>query len=332
MSYSIRAVSSLGVAAFFMSLAGCSLIAPKHIPQPVAPTKPLVFDVASQRAHAVQLQVFLDANNFRPGAVDGRAGEFFTKALAQYNSGHGIAGSTVPDVSDITPYTSYTITTDDIARIGAMASENAEIAKQKSCPYTSLRELVAERFHTTRAFLSMLNTDRNIDALQAGYTVRVPNIANPFRIDEVPAMTKTPRDPSLASRKIFINVSTRILEVRDNDRVIASFPITPGSADHPAPIGDWRIEGITTFPWFRYDEGVLNRGERTENFFNIPPGPNNPVGIVWMQLNRPGDGIHGTPNPETIGRAGSHGCIRLANWDAAVVRSLVTVGSPVTIR
>src|ERR1700736_6310143 len=101
MPYSIRAVSSLGVAAFFMSLAGCSLIAPKPIPQPAAPTKPLVFDVATQRAHTVQLQVFLDAKKFRPGAADGRAGEFFAKALAQYNSGHRITGSTVPDVSDI---------------------------------------------------------------------------------------------------------------------------------------------------------------------------------------------------------------------------------------
>ena len=89
--------------------------------------------------------------------------------------------------------------------------------------------------------------------------------------------------------------------------------------------------GIATLPWFRHDEGVLNYGVRTEDFFNIPPGPNNPVGILWMGLNKPGIGIHGTNNPETIGRAGSHGCIRTANWDAAKIKDLVTVGNVVAI-
>jgi lipoprotein-anchoring transpeptidase ErfK/SrfK len=329
MPHSIRAISSLGFAAFFISATGCVHIAPKPVPPPITPVAP---DAASRRAHAVQLQIFLDANNFRPGAVDGRTGEFFAKALGCYNKAHRLPSSSVPDVADITPYTSYTINADDLKRIGTMASDNAEIAKQKSCPYTSLKELIAERFHTSRAFLALLNAGRTIDTLQAGDTIQVPNVANPFRIDEYPAMKKTPRDPSLASRKISINVQTRILEVNDNDRLVASFPITPGSSSHPAPIGDWHIEGIATYPWFRYDEGVLDRGERTENFFNIPPGPRNPVGILWMQLNRPGDGIHGAPNAETIGRAGSHGCIRLANWDAAVIRTLVTVGTPVTIQ
>jgi lipoprotein-anchoring transpeptidase ErfK/SrfK len=323
----------LGVAAMILSLAGCANIAQKNtetIP-PIAPLQPFATDVATRRAHAVQLQIFLDEHDFRPGAVDGRTGEFFTKALRQYNAANGIPGSIPPDVSDVTPYTEYTISADDLSRVGTMATDNAEIAKQKSCPYTSVSSFVAERFHTTRAFLSALNPGRNVDELQAGDTVQVPNVAHPFRIDALPSIRKASRNPSLASRKISIDVSTRILEVRNKDKVVASFPITPGSSDHPAPIGDWEITGIATFPWFRYDEGVLERGERTEEFFNIPPGPRNPVGILWMQLNRPGDGIHGSPNAETIGRAGSHGCIRLANWDAALIRTLVTTGTPVSI-
>src|SRR5204862_4367318 len=79
------------------------------------------------------------------------------------------------------------------------------------------------------------------------------------------------------------------------------------------------------------DEGMLNYGVRTENYYNLPPGPNNLVGILWMGLNKPGIGIHGTNNPETIGRAASHGCIRLANWDAARVKDLVNVGNTVII-
>jgi len=327
------AAKPLGFAAILLSLAGCANIAEKNaeVTPSIVPLKPFAPDVATQRANAVQLQLFLDEHDFRPGAVDGRTGEFFSKALRQYNAANGTPGSTAPDVSDITPYTTYTITADDLSRVGTMAPDNAEIAKQKSCPYTSLRSLVAERFHTTRAFLSALNPGREVDQLQAGDTVEVPNVAHPFRIDELPAISKTSRNPSLATRKISIDVSTRILKVQDNDKVVASFPITPGSSDHPAPIGDWEITGIATFPWFRYDKGVLERGERTDDFFNIPPGPRNPVGILWMQLNRPGDGIHGSPNAETIGRAGSHGCIRLANWDAALIRSLVTTGTPVNI-
>ena len=89
---------------------------------------------------------------------------------------------------------------------------------------------------------------------------------------------------------------------------------------------------ILPFPCLRYDLGVLKRGERTEDFHNLPPGPNNPVGILWAGLNRPGIGIHGSPAPDTIGRAGSHGCIRLSNWDAATFYTLVGKGTAVSIR
>ena len=82
---------------------------------------------------------------------------------------------------------------------------------------------------------------------------------------------------------------------------------------------------------FRHDEGVLNHGVKSDQFFNLPPGPNNPVGVLWIGLNKPHVGVHGTNNPETIGRAASHGCIRTANWDAARVKELVSVGNPVSI-
>ena len=122
-----------------------------------------------------------------------------------------------------------------------------------------------------------------------------------------------------------------MLEVFDHDQLVCVFPITPGSKALPAPVGTWKILGATVWPWFRYDEGMLNYGVRTENYYNLPPGPNNLVGILWMGLNKPGIGIHGTNNPETIGRAASHGCIRLANWDAARVKDVVSVGNTVLI-
>ena len=93
----------------------------------------------------------------------------------------------------------------------------------------------------------------------------------------------------------------------------------------------WKIVGIATLPWFRWDEAMLEHGKRSDNYYNLPPGPRNPVGVVWIGLNKRGVGIHGTNSPNTIGRSGSHGCIRLANWDAARVINEVTSGMTVQI-
>jgi lipoprotein-anchoring transpeptidase ErfK/SrfK len=327
-------IAIVGVA---LTLGGCAHVVPTTTvappKQPFLSTQPTVQStVAEKRAQAVRMQIFLDTNHFRPGMVDGRPGEFFDKALALYNANHGKPGDEHPDVAGIEPYTTYKVTPEDLSQVGVMATDNAEVAKQKSCPYTNLGDVIAERFHTTARFLAAINPTIDINQVQAGQSLTVPNVADPFDIGSLSKVHTSKRDPSLAGRSIKIDVAQRILQVRDNDRTIASFPITPGSSDHPAPIGDWHIDEIATFPWFRYDKGVLERGERTEDFYNFPPGPRNPVGILWMQLNRPGDGIHGAPNAATIGRAGSHGCIRLANWDTALIRTLVTVGTPVSIQ
>ncbi|HEY5893460.1 MAG TPA: L,D-transpeptidase [Chthoniobacterales bacterium] len=289
-------------------------------------------DILVQRTQAVKLQIFLDANHFGPGVIDGRPGEFTSKALARYNASRSLPVGAQPDLSRIESLRHYTISEDDVRRLGSQAQEPADIEKQKNQPYTSLSELVAERFHTTRNFLARLNPGLNINGLRTGDSVIVPNVDQPFMIEDLPGSKTDTGKTALASRRVTINLRARMLEVREKDgALIAAFPITPGSTDHPAPPGEWRIVGIATFPWFRWDDGVLERGERTETFFNLPPGPNSPVGILWAGLNKPGIGIHGTSNPDTIGRAGSHGCIRLANWDAAVFRTLVSTGSSVTI-
>lgn len=284
------------------------------------------------RDGAVQLQIFLDAQQFGPGVVDGNSGEFTTKALARYNESRGLPADARPDVSAITPYASYAVEPEDLTVLGTMAVEPADLAKQKRLPYTSLAELIAERFHTTTGFLARLNPGKDLNQLVAGDVVTVPNVSRPFRADKFPSTYPAPTAGAASSRRVLVDVTARMLEVREGGRLLAAFPITPGSAEHPAPVGEWKIVGAVPWPWYRYDEGVLKRGERTETFFLFPPGVNSPVGILWAGTNRPGVGIHGTPNPDTIGRAGSHGCIRLANWDAAAFYTLVAKGTPVTIR
>jgi lipoprotein-anchoring transpeptidase ErfK/SrfK len=280
----------------------------------------------------LRMQIFLDSKGFGPGVVDGRSGEFTGKALARYQYANGLSPDWRPDISNITTLSSYTITTKDLSALGTMAEGPEGQAKQQKMPYTTLIELLSERFHTTQKFLRTLNPGMDINSIPPGTMVTVPAVARPFRFDAFPSTYPAASAATAASRRVLVDLREKILEVREGSRLIAAFPITPGSTEHPAPAGEWRITGSVPWPWYRYDLGVLKRGERTEDFFNLPPGPNNPVGILWAGLNRPGIGIHGSPVPDTIGRAGSHGCIRLSNWDAAKLHSLVGKGTPVTIR
>ena len=120
--------------------------------------------------------------------------------------------------------------------------------------------------------------------------------------------------------------------MKQNGKLVGSYPITPGSKRLPAPVGDWFVRGFSWMPTFRWDEAMLQHDERSKNAVHLPPGPNNPVGILWMELSHKGSGIHGTEAPETIGRATSHGCIRLANWDALDLGKKVLPGVHVRIR
>jgi lipoprotein-anchoring transpeptidase ErfK/SrfK len=196
--------------------------------------------------------------------------------------------------------------------------------------YRSMGEFLGERYHSDPNFIAKLNKDKNLDNLKVGDVVRVPNVP-PFRIEDVKEQPHIPIRPEFAKRMIRVDTRYRMLDVYEGDKLICSFPITPGSKKLPAPLGLWKVVGIATLPWFRWDEAMLEHGYRSDNFYNIPPGPRNPVGIMWMGLNKRGIGIHGTNSPDTIGRTGSHGCIRLANWDAARVLNEVTEGDQVLI-
>ena len=282
---------------------------------------------------ATRLQIFLDNNDFGPGKIDGKMGEFFRKALVSFKHARAQRETGVVDqwMLDQVPqaFIDYTIKGDDLAFVGDLPSDHPSQAKLKFLPYTSLLEFVAERFHSAEAYIKKLNPGVDCDHLEVGDTLKVPNVL-PFEIEKVTEQ-KIPPNPKFAARKIYVDTPERLLEVFENDQLVCVFPITPGSTSLPAPIGTWKIQGAATWPWFRYDEGMLNYGVRTENYYNLPPGPNNLVGVVWMGLNKPGIGMHGTNNPETIGRAASHGCIRLANWDAIRVKDLVSVGNTVII-
>jgi lipoprotein-anchoring transpeptidase ErfK/SrfK len=282
---------------------------------------------------ATKLQIFLDNNDFGPGKIDGQMGEFFRKALIHYKKAHGMPpnGSVDSWLLDQVPetFTTWTIPPEAMNFVGPEPSKPAEQAKLKALKYGSLLELVAERFHSAQNYMRKLNPGLKMEELKPGDTLKVPNVL-PFKIEDL-HQRFIPANPAFAKRKIFIDTKERFLLIYDEKQLVAEFPITPGSTTLPAPIGMWKILGVAELPTFRHDEGVLNAGVVTENAFNLPPGPRNPVGILWMGLNKPHVGIHGTNQPETIGRAASHGCIRTANWDAARIKELVSVGNQVSI-
>ena len=314
-------------------------------PSPVAPqaaaaggeVRVVKAEPVGDRELAVRLQIFLDQANFGPGKIDGRAKEFTLKALARYQKAHGLPGAGLLEEAARLPlegidpiYTTYTIAPEDLNRIGDVPGKPEQQAKLKKMPYPSLLIFLAERFHSDPDFLVKINRGKDMEKLAAGDTVFVPNVV-PFKIETVKEVGKLPVVPEFKVRRIHIDTKEKMLDLTEGEKLLASYPITPGSQALPAPAGTWKILGIATLPWFRHDEGVLNHGVRTNTFYNIPSGPTNPVGVLWCGLNRPGIGVHGTNQPFTIGRAGSHGCIRLANWAAIRLSTMITEGMTVVI-
>ena len=297
---------------------------------PVARAVPVM-----ERDVTTQLQIFLDQQLFGPGKIDGRPGDFTTKALIRYQRAHGLpeTGSVDPNIpldSVFPVYTHYTIEQRDLQFIGDCPRQPSEQAKKKFLPYTSLLEFLTERYHCAPEFLAKLNRGVNLGALKPGDEVRVPNV-EPFKIEELPKQGFLPEIPEYVERVITIRRAEKMLDLYEGESLLASVPITPGGGRLQTPAGKWKILGIATAPTFRWDKSVLEYGKRSENYYNLPPGPNNPVGVLWCGLNKPGIGIHGTNEPQTIGRAVSHGCMRVANWDVVRLSKMITKGMTVII-
>jgi lipoprotein-anchoring transpeptidase ErfK/SrfK len=317
---------------------------------------------------ATRLQVFLDRANFSPGKIDGRYNEFTWKALGLYRESRGEQAQGAPpqaaphansspdisglDLSTAEPvFVPYTVTDADLQSVGRLPSQVAEKAKLKFLPYRDIADAIAEKFHSDIHFLEQLNPGK-LKGIKAGDQVKVPNV-EPFELasvkdikpgsetasqaaneveDQTETQTPTPGE-SGAPRNVSVKIDTKtnMLGVFDNQKLIAAYPVTIGSAHTASPIGDWKVRGIAKLPRFRYDKEMLEHGQRSGNFYMLPPGPRNPVGVMWIALNKKGIGIHGTDDPGSIGHAVSHGCIRLANWDVVRLATKIKAGDNVSI-
>ncbi len=287
----------------------------------------------------VRVQIYLDEHNHGPGNIDGKLGEFGKKAASVYNqirglpvgNWHGLivaAKKAVPN-----PYTTYTIQESDLKYVTPSLPGNpSEQAKVKYLGYRSLAELVSERYHTTEEFLESINKGgTNMNKLAQGVTLKVPNVT-PFKIEEWPQHRKFDNDPELSAHTVVVDIAARVaIFFNDKDKPFASFPITPGQPKF-IKFGEWKITGMVSTPEFRWDKSMLEEGKRSESYYQLPIGPNSPVGVLWTSTSRSGIGLHGTSTPLTIGRAESHGCIRFANWDAVRLPQLIRPGARLVIR
>lgn len=304
------------------------------------------------RVEMVKVQIALDRARFRPGKIDGLGGEFTQKAADRYCAAYGMEPGSRIDTSGIAaPYRNYTLTEEDVSWTGPTASKPQEQEKLKRMAYGDTWELIAEKFHTDLDFVQELNPQFK-DAPKAGDSVRVPDV-EPFDMQAVADLEKqrnaearakknadpgatpaeaTPTPAYEPKRSLVLLREPRLIELYEDGKLAGCFPCTPGSPEQPVPPGNYRIISNTLLPYFRWDKSVLETGRRSDTAYNLPPGPNNPVGIVWLAINIPSRGIHGTPSPDQIGRNQSHGCIRTANWDAWVLAQIIKKGTPLEVR
>jgi lipoprotein-anchoring transpeptidase ErfK/SrfK len=271
-------------------------------------------------ASIVRLQIVLDRAGVSPGVIDGIDGGNLRKAVENFQLMHGfpvtgkVDGNVASALDSQDPVVgTYVITSDDVASVvGMLPDDYGELAKLESLGYQTVEEAIAERFHMDVDFLRQLNPGSNF---AEGQTIFVAAFG-----------------PDLEGQVTKVEVDKRGGQVRAydaNEVLIAAYPATIGSDSNPSPSGTHIVKTVVENPSYTYNPKLNFQQGTNDKVLTLPPGPNNPVGSVWIDLSEPTYGIHGTPEPDRIDKTGSHGCVRLTNWDALELGKMLQPGVPV---
>ena len=303
-------------------------------------------------------QVMLDRSGFSPGEIDGKAGPNFQKALSAFQQSRGLRVSGLldettaerlhEDAGDEPAVVTYVLTDVDVAGPFQpnIPRDLVQQAKLDTLGYRTPLEALGEKFHVSPALLQTLNEGQTFATV--GEQVVVPNVKQiEFPTVEI-APTRATKDTKTAQPaqtaqtgnataapgfRIVVTKRSSALTVEDETgRVLFYAPVTTGSSHDPLPIGTWKVTGLHQMPAFHYNPKLFWDAKRSDSKATIRPGPNNPVGVAWIDISKEHYGIHGTPEPSTVGHTESHGCVRMTNWDVARVLEWAKPGTVVVFK
>ena len=277
--------------------------------------------------HALlRAQVLLERARFSPGEIDGQGGSNTRRAIAAFQRSRELAPSgelddatwKALDADGAPVLVQYTITAADVAGpFRALPDGMMEQAELDALGYESATEALGERFHASPALLQALNPGKDLGV--AGTTIVVPGVAGAAPLPEI--------------ARVVVDKSDSVLQLVASDgKVVAQFPASTGSRHDPLPIGEWTIKGVARDPTFHYNPELFWDADPSHAKATLAPGPNNPVGVAWVDLSKEHYGIHGTPEPGNVGKTDSHGCIRLANWHVSLLAEAVKPGMPAVLQ
>lgn len=292
---------------------------------------------ASRQLRQEEIQILLDRAGFSVGQIDGRQGGNTQKAISAFQQSQGLPvtgeldAGTQARLNEVTggqPWTNHTITEEDTS--GPFLEELPATMHAKSqlsyLGYTSVYAKMGEKFHINAGLLRGYNPGI---AFEAGQTIVVPNVV-PMELSRT---GKAVAGQGWGDYTIVASKNERILQLVDGqNRILFHAPVTIGGKNDPLPLGRWKVEGVDRNPSYHYNPKLFWDADTSDTECILPAGPNNPVGVVWINLNREHVGIHGTPSPGKIGYAVSHGCVRLTNWDVLRLASLVGAGTNVVFK
>jgi lipoprotein-anchoring transpeptidase ErfK/SrfK len=297
--------------------------APSAQPQAVPPEAAASNDVVAAPDSdnpTLTAQILLDRAHFSPGEIDGASGSNTRRAISGFQAANGLPESGELDDATwaalkrdpVPALITYTLMDADVAGpFEEIPSDMIEKSKLPALGYGSAIEALGEKFHASPRLLQKLNPDKDLG--RSGEAIVVPNVID---------ATALPKASEVVVDKSDATVSL----VDAAGKTFAQFPATMGSEHDPLPIGDWKIQGVAKNPTFHYNPALFWDANPTHSKATIAAGPNNPVGVVWVDLSKEHYGIHGTPEPSKIGKSQSHGCIRLTNWDAQLLADAVAPG------